>query len=94
MLFSIALVDHHLREGDLHAVVVEKDLQIPRQHALAGEHILLRHIHREFQVHAAVSQLIHAEIARCREIQVRMLFLQIRQACAADRRRPQGRANG
>ena len=72
----VSLVDHHLREGDLHAVVVKQDLQVPRQHPLAGKHVLLCHVHGEFQVHPAVGQRVHAEIARRREIQVRVFLPQ------------------
>ena len=75
----IPFVDHHLGEGDLHAVVVEEDLQIPCQHSLSGKNVLLLYIHGEFQVDAAVRQGVHAQIPGRAEVELRVLLLQIAQ---------------
>ena len=72
----VRLMDDHLREGDLHALFVKEDLEVPRQHALGAEDVLLGHVHRKLQIDAAVGQRVYAEVARRRQIQIRVLLLQ------------------
>ena len=60
---AVRPVDDHLREGDLHLVVVKEDLDVTGQHPLRVEDLLFRRIYGEFQVHAAVCQLLDAQKA-------------------------------
>ena len=72
-------MNNHLWEGDLYAILVEKNLQVSRQHPLSGKEIVFGDIHRKFQINATIGQLLHAQIARNGELQAWMRFFQLGQ---------------
>ena len=71
-ILSIPLVYHNLREGDLEAVVVQQQLHVPVQGPPGLEELILAGGHAEFQIHAAVGQLVHAHVADIAQVQVGM----------------------
>ena len=78
-------MQNDLREGDLHAVIVEEQFDVSGQHTLRRKDVRFRRTDRELEIHAAVSQRVHAEIPRRGKIQIRMLRKKIRKLFRKER---------
>ena len=70
---------HDLREGDLHAEVIEEDFDIPPKASLCPENVLFIAVNAKPDHYPAVRQILNAHKDRCSKVQILIRLIHFRQ---------------